>query len=98
LRLPEYEVSVHIRYNEFGKKLEKDLLMATSTYVLDASTEYQGVKDFHWTFESWQEAVRAGENLKEFVNNPNLLLLLVKANNNETIKPIYHKDRRKSKI
>jgi hypothetical protein len=52
MRLPEYEVTMYIKYSELGKKLEKDLLSAASTYDFDTSTEYQGVKDFHWAVES----------------------------------------------
>ncbi len=42
-RLPDYEVIVHIWYNDFGKKLENDILSEASSYELDESTEYQGV-------------------------------------------------------
>jgi hypothetical protein len=91
-KLPDYEVLIHIKYNEFGKKLVDKILAETVSYVLDESTEYQGVIDFHWAFESWDDAVQAGELLKKFCPNPNLLLLKIKANYNEGIKPIIHKD------
>lgn len=92
LRLPDYEVVVHIKSNMFSEKLEKEIRLVTSAYDLDETTEYQGVKDYHWAFESWREAVQAGEELKRFVNNPNLLLLRVKANYDESITPITHKE------
>ena len=38
-KLPDYEVIVHIQYNDFGKKLEQELLLETSSYVLDESTD-----------------------------------------------------------
>ena len=92
LRLPDYEVVVHIKSNTFSEKLEKEILLVTSAYDLEENTEYQGVKDYHWAFESWREAVQAGEELRRFVNNPNLLLLRVKANYDESITPITHKE------
>ena len=91
-KLPDYEVMIHIQYNKFGKKLENEILLETLLYELDESTEYQGIKDFHWAFGSWDEAVRAGEILRKFCDNPNLLLLKVKANYNENIIDIVHKD------
>ena len=91
-KLPDYEVMIHIQYNDFGKKLENEILSETLLYELDESNEYQGRKDFHWAFGSWDEAVRAGEMLRKFCDNPNLLLLKVKANYNENIIDIVHKD------
>jgi len=92
LRLPDYEVIVHIPYDDFRKKLKHDLLSVTSSYELDESTEYEGIKDFNWAFGSWDEAVRAGDMLREFCDNPNLLVLKVKASYKETINDIVHKD------
>ena len=91
-RLPDYEVVAHILYNDFGKRLENEILSEASSYELDESTEYQGAKDYHWAFASWEEAVKAGEKLKKFVNNPNLWLLRVKANYNDAIESITHKE------
>lgn len=97
LRLPDYEVIVHIKRNSFSEKLEKEILLVASTYYLEESTEYHGVKDYHWAFESWDEAVKAGEELKRFINNPNLSLLRVKANYDGSITPITHKELVQSK-
>jgi hypothetical protein len=91
LRLPEYEVLVHIKVNEFSKHLEKEIESLTATYDLEDSTEYQGHRDYHWEFKTWEEAVSAGENLKHLVANPNLIMLKVKSNCNPEIKPIFHK-------
>jgi len=91
-RLPDYEVLIHIRYNAFGKKLEQDILQEMAAFNLDESAEYQGVKDYHWAFESWSEATAAGERLRRYVDNPNLLVLRVKANYDESIETISHKD------
>lgn len=91
LKLPDYEVIIHLQYNSFGKRLEGEILLDTANYELDESTEHQGIKDFHWTFKSWNEAVAAGEILKKYCNNPNLILLKVKANNSKLYEPIIHK-------
>lgn len=92
LKLPDYEVLVHIRYNAFGKKLEEQLLSETALYALEESSEYEGHKDFHWSFKTWREAVSAGNILKKYCGNPNLLLLKVKANYDSKLKPIVLKD------
>jgi hypothetical protein len=90
-RLPDYEVIVHIKVNEFSKHLEKELESLTATYDLEESTENQGYRDYHWEFRNWDEAVSAGENLKHLVTNPNLIMLKVKSNCNPELKPISHK-------
>ena len=64
----------------------------TASFELDESAEYQGVKDYHWAFPSWSEARAAGERLRKYVGNPNLLILRVKANYDESIEAISHKD------
>jgi hypothetical protein len=98
-KLPDYEVVIHIRQNPFGEQLEKEILSETAAYVLDESTEYHGVKDYHWSFSSWNEAVEAANKLKKYIDNPNLLLLRAKANYDASIKSIAFKDiiRAKSK-
>jgi len=90
MRLPDYEVIIHIQYNSFGKKLEDQILLETKSYKLDESTEYQGRKDYHWSFKTWEEAVLAGNILKKYCQNSNLLLLKVKTNKTDE-KPIIHK-------
>ena len=92
LRLPEYEVLIHIKVNEFSKHLEKEIHSLTAEYDFEDSTEGQGYKDYHWEFKTWEEAVLAGENLKHLVTNPNLIMLKVKANYHPEITPIVHKD------
>ena len=93
-RLPDYEVIVHILYNDFGKKLENDLASETSSYEIYESIEYQGVKDYHWAFATWEEAIEAGRGLKKYVKNPNLLVLRITANCDDKIEPITYKDSR----
>lgn len=90
-RLPDYEVIIHIKVNEFSKHLEKEIESLTATYDLEESTENQGYKDYHWEFKTWEDAVFAGEKLKHLVTNPNLIMLKVKSNCNPELKPISHK-------
>ena len=39
LRLPEYEVLIHIKVNDFSKHLEKEIESLTATFDLEDSTE-----------------------------------------------------------
>ncbi len=91
LRLPEYEVLIDIQVSEFSKHLEKEIELLTVAYNLEESTQDQGYRDYHWEFNTWEDAVAAGENLKHLVTNPNLIKLKVKANNHPEIKPISYK-------
>jgi hypothetical protein len=91
LRLPEYEVLIHIKVSEFSKHLEKEIESLTATFYLKESSEDQGYRDYHWEFKTWEEAVSAGESLKHLITNPNLIMLKVKANYHPEIKPISHK-------
>ena len=93
-RLPDYEVIIHIKVNEFSKHLEKEIESLTATFDLEESTENKGYKDYHWAFKNWEDAVSAGENLKHLVTNPNLILLKVKSNCKPELKPIVHKDKK----
>lgn len=90
-RLPDYEVVIHIQYNSFGKKLEEQILSETQLYELDESTEYEGRKDFHWSFKTWEEALAAGNVLRKYCQNPNLLLLKVKTSKQTDEKPVVYK-------
>ncbi len=91
LRLPYYEVILHIHCNSFGKKLEDQILSETKLYELDESAEFEGRKGFRWSFKTWDEALSAGNTLKKYCQNPNLLLLKVKANNQTNQKPVVYK-------
>ena len=92
LKLPDFEVLIHIQYNYFGKMLENKILIETASYNLDESIEDQGMKSFHWGFKTWEEAVSAANALKKYCENPNLILLKAKANYNTNIKPIIFKN------
>lgn len=90
-KLPDYEVLIHIKVNQFSKHLEKEIESLTATYDLEDSTENQGYRDYHWEFKTWEDAVSAGESLKHLVENPNLVMLKVKSNCNSGIKPVLYK-------
>lgn len=89
--LPDYEVIIHIKVNDFSKHLEKEIESLTATYDLEDSTEAQGYRDYHWEFRNWEDAVSTGENLKHLVTNPNLIMLKVKSNCNPELEPIIYK-------
>jgi hypothetical protein len=89
--LPDYEVIIHIKVNDFSKHLEREIESLTATYDLEDSTEDQGYRDYHWEFRNWEDAVSAGEKLKHLVTNPNLIMLKVKSNCNPELKRIVHK-------
>jgi hypothetical protein len=90
-RLPDYEVVIHIKVNDFSKHLEKDIESLTAAYDLEESSEDQGYRDYHWEFRNWDDAVLAGESLKHLITNPNLIMLKVKSNGNPELKPIFYK-------
>jgi hypothetical protein len=91
LKLPEYEVLIHIKVNEFSKHMEKEIESLTAIFDLEESTQDQGYRDYHWEFKTWEEAVLAGESLKHLITNPNLIVLKVKTNYHPEIEPIIHK-------
>ena len=74
-RLPEYEVTVHVNVNDFSGGLINEIEKISGGYSLSSSTEYQGRRDFHWEFNSWNEAVLAAEKFKHLIVNVNLLIL-----------------------
>ena len=92
LRLPDYEVVIHILVNEFSATLAREIETIAKDFDLDEISEREGFRDYHWAFKSWNAAVAAGEKLKHLVSNPNLLMLRVKTNYDVTIQPISHKD------
>mgnify|MGYP001485534471 CR=1 FL=1 len=92
LRLPEYEVLIHIKVSAFSKNLEREIESLTAEFDLEENTGDTNHRDYHWQFNTWEEAVAAGEHLKHLVTNPNLELLKVKANYHPEMQPICHKD------
>ena len=97
LKLPGYEIIVWINNNDFGKKLEKDIFPITKDLKIYEETEIDGIKSYHWTVPSWLEALVLGGKLKQFIDNPNLIFLKIKANYNSSIQDVTLKDLRKYK-
>lgn len=97
LKLPDYEIIVWINYNDFGEKLEKEILPITERLLIDEEVETEGIKSYHWEVSSWLETLVLGGELKQFIGNPNLILLKLKANNDSSIQDVSLKDIRKYK-
>lgn len=91
-RLPEYEVVIHIIVSDFSANLTREIETISQGFNLDDSTDVDGRRDYHWAFDSWDAAVAAGEKFKHLIQNPNLLMLRVKANYDPTAQAISHKD------
>ncbi len=94
-KLPDFEIIAWIDYNDFGKKLEKEILSITEALEIYEEIENEGVKVLHWIVPSWVETLVFGGKLKPFTDNPNLIFLKLKANNDPSIHDITLKDIRK---
>jgi len=94
LKIPNYEVVIHICHNNFSSSLQSEINNLSKEFMLDELTEHAGVIDYHWSFSSWTAAINAGEKLKRLIDNPNLILLKVKANYDATLESVVHKDNR----
>lgn len=94
LKLPDFEIILWIKNNDFGKKLEKEILLITKGLEVydDIKTEERRV--YHWIVLSWGETLVLGGKLKEFIENPNIILLKLKANNDPNIEDVTLKDNR----
>ena len=97
LNLPDFELIVWINYNDLGKKLEKEILPETNHLIIYEEIEDEEVKSYHWEVPSWIETLVMGGKLKEFIENPNLIFLKIKANNDSSIEDITLKDERNFK-
>ena len=73
-KLTDYDVIVWLYCNKFGKKLEEEILSSINIMPYE-SFESDGVLDMHWGFDDWEEAVQFSKKLKNFINNPSLILL-----------------------
>jgi hypothetical protein len=94
-KLPDYEVIVWLYTNEFGKKLEEEILSNIDIIPYE-SFESDGVLDMHWGFDDWEEAVHFSKKLKRFINNPSLILLKASNLNNVGVSIIYKDERTKN--
>jgi len=90
--LPDYDVIVWLNCNKFGEKLEKDILSSVEIEPYDKS-EYDGVLDMHWGFETWDDAIRFSKYLQKFVKNPNLIFMKASDIKNSDVSIVY-KDKR----
>ncbi|MFH2058339.1 MAG: hypothetical protein ABIJ59_05510 [Pseudomonadota bacterium] len=97
LNLPDFELIVWIKYNDFGKKIEKEMLPILKDLKVYEEIEREGIKSCHWIVPSWLEALVLGGKLKELIGNPNLILLKLKANNDPNIQDVTLKDIREYK-
>jgi len=96
-KLPDFEIIAWIDYNDFGKKLEKEILSITEDLEIDEEIEREGRKALHWDVPSWVETMVFGGKLKQFTDNPNLIFLKLKANNDPSIQDVTLKDIRKTR-
>jgi hypothetical protein len=92
--LPDYDVIVWINYNEFGKKLEKDLLLVVDIEPYDRN-EYDGILDMHWGFETWEDALKFSNIVNKYVNNPNVIYLKTSNIKNPDVSMVYKDERYK---
>ncbi len=76
--LPDYEIIVWIVDNDFGKKLEKDILSSMDIIPYE-SVEYEGLLACHFHFNTWNETVHFADKITNHTDNPNVIFL--KANN-----------------
>ena len=72
--LPKFEVVVWIKKTDAFAAL-RDELIGLAVEEPDQSTEYEGVVDFHWGFDSFMEAASVAEILTVLSQRPELLLL-----------------------
>ena len=94
-KLPDCDVIVWLDTNEFGKKLEEEILSSIDIIPYE-SFESDGVLDMHWGFDDWEEAVHFSKKLKRFINNPSLILLKASNLKNVGVSIIYKDERTKN--
>ena len=94
-KLPDCDVIVWLYTNEFGKKLEEEILSNIDIIPYE-SFESDGVLDMHWGFDDWEEAVHFSKKLKRFINNPSLILLKASNLKNVGVSIIYKDERTKN--
>ena len=92
LKLPDFEMIVWIKNNDFGKKLEKEILLITKGFEVYDHSETKDNIVYHWIVPSWLETLVVGGKLKEFTDNPNLIFLKLKANYDQNIQDVTLKD------
>jgi hypothetical protein len=94
-KLPDYDVIVWLYSNEFGKKLEDEILSSVDIIPYE-SFESDGVLDMHWGFDDWEGAVHFSKQMKKFVDDPNLILLKASNLKNMDASIVYKDERMKN--
>ncbi|MBU1344153.1 MAG: hypothetical protein KKE44_20895 [Proteobacteria bacterium] len=97
LSLPDFEIIVWIKNNDFGKKFEKEILVTIKDLEIDDYSETKDTIVYQWIVPSWIQTMVIGGQLKDFIGNPNLIFLKLKANNDSNIQDVTLKDDRKYK-
>ncbi len=72
--LPKFEVIVWIKLTSNYQRMEA-MLLSTAETIPFQSVEVNDVKDYHWGFESSEEALRFVEKLKKISEDPEIILL-----------------------
>ena len=91
--LPIYAVVIHVAMNAFSKGLINEIESIAKDYELDELSDSEsGIRNYLWAFETWEDAVAAGEKFMHLSPNPNLLMLRVTSFYDATKKAISHKD------
>ena len=90
--LPDYEIIVWILCNEFGRKLEEEILSGIDKMPYE-SLEYQGELAIHWDFDTWDESVNSAKSVERFIDNPNLIYLKASNRNDENASVVYKDER-----
>ena len=73
-RLPDFSVIVWLRMSEQFDALRSELLSIAGTEPYD-STQYQGMLDFHWGFDTLAEAQKLAAALKHIAQRPEIVLV-----------------------
>ncbi|MCK5164135.1 MAG: hypothetical protein KAQ72_10465 [Desulfobacula sp.] len=95
LKLPDFEIIVWINNNDFGGKLKNGIFAITKDLEVYDYSEAKDKIVYHWVVNSWIQTMVLGGQLKDFIGNPNLIFLKLKANNDSSIDDIIFIDDRK---
>jgi hypothetical protein len=92
---PPFDVVVWVRKGAGFHALRDDLLRIAVDDPC-ASTEYEGMVDFHWRFNSGGQAMNAATALSELCAKPEVVLLRL-SNYDDPTSSVTFKDERKTK-
>ena len=94
-RLPDYSVVVWLRGSERFDDQRSEILSIAGKETYD-STQYHGMLDFHWGFNSLDEAQKLANALKHIAHSPEIVLLHIMSRV-DGVESITFKDARASK-